>query len=888
VDLADKVRAGLVKRIGKYDIIEELGHGGMGVVYRCTDPAIGREVAIKTLTEGFAEDPSLLARFYDELRITGNLSHPNIVTVYEAGDMNGTPYIVMECVKGRPLDKVLAERGFKPLSDRLRIVEETCRALGYAHQNNVIHRDVKPANIFVLPDGNAKLLDFGIARLEKRDSEHGHTRVGNLIGTIPYMAPERLRNETLDGRSDIFAVGVVLYQLVAGQLPFTGIDTELMQKILQKPAPTMAEIGVECPRELEFVLDRALAKDPADRYSTAEEMAAELSAIISELRQGEVEELLVQAREMVAADQLAQARTVLNQVVTIDNKNAAAKELLAHIQGQFMMRKRELTAQQVRQQAEEAFVSKRYEQCLAVLEGCRELFSAYPDLEALRARAKKEKDKQDRVNELLGLIESARRKGDFKSAILHAEKARKADKTNPRIAQLCNQLTAEAEQAQRQAQAKILLNAARADMNARRFNEAVELLHQVEALDPTHPELALMLADAKNGLEQGRRREVISRLEDEVSQASTMEQLQQVAESIQGAMAEMPTESALFRLSAQVERLVRDQQNRRLVENTLLACKELRPREALDRVRQAQAQVPGEERLMSLEALLLEKIRQQTVDERRAEYLARARESLANQQYGEAVRVLELCDAEGIASSEILTLLDFAHNELRDRERIDQLRSDMAQAQTLIGDSEFDQAIEFLEHALSVREDPALRMLLDQATTGREAQQQRISAALASAANFIQSGKLDESLQFLQKQPRPVQLSPRVQHTLSAIEEERQQAVFRTIGRAYAALDFDLPASDALLRQAQSAVFDPALCVALANPFRERQQAFADGAVAEAVRGARKLVKERNKEGAERLLMTVTDALSFASPQVRGEWETAHRKATSSGLFRMR
>ena len=888
MDLADKVRARLIKRIGKYDIIEELGHGGMGVVYRCMDPAIGREVAIKTLTEGFADDPSLLARFYDELRITGNLSHANIVTVYEAGDMDGTPFIVMECVKGRPLDKILAERDMRPLSDRLHIVEQTCSALGYAHQNNVIHRDVKPANIFVLPDGKAKLLDFGIARLEHRDTEHGHTKVGHLIGTIPYMAPERLRNETLDGRSDIFAVGVVLYQLVTGELPFSGVDTELMEKILTKPHPSMAEMGIDCPQALQYIVDRALAKQASDRYSTAEEMAAELSGVIAELRLGEVEDLLEQARDLVEANQLAQARTVLNQVVTIDGKNAAAKEMLAQIQGQFARQKRELTAQQIRQQAEDAFASKRYDQCMAVLEGGRELFASYPEMAALCDKAQKEKDRQKRINELLAQAEAARRRGDFKSAILHAEKARKTDRTDPKIVQLCNQLAADAEKAQRQAQAKVLLTAARGEMSARRFNEAVELLRQVEDLDPTHPELALMLGDARNGLEQGRRREVVARLEEEVSRALGIQQLQEVAKSIQSAMSEMPTESSLFRLNAEVERRVRDQQDRLQVEETLLACRELRPREALERVRLTQAQVPGDERLMELETLLLEKIRQQTVDERRDEYLARARESLANQQYSDAVRALELCEADGIASSEILTLLDFARHEGREQQRLDRLRSDMAQAKVLIDDSEFDQAIAFLERTLAEYEDQALRIQLEQAVAGRDALQQRISTTLASVANFIQAGKLEEAIQLLRVQSQPVQLSASVQQTMSVIEEELQQSVFRTIGRAYASLRFDLPASDALLRQAQNAVFDPALFAALVGPFRLRQQSFADAAVSEAVRRARTLVKERNKEGAESLLITVTDELAFASPQVRQEWETARRKATESGLFRLR
>ena len=881
----DMPNAGPVTRIGKYEIIEELGHGGMGVVYRGIDNAIGREVAIKTLTEGFADDPTMLGRFYDEVRITGNLNHPSIVTVYEVGDENGTPYIVMECVKGLSLDKILGSRDQMPMADRLRIVEQTCSALGYAHQNNVIHRDVKPANIFVLPDGNAKLLDFGIARLEKRDQEQGHTRVGHLIGTIPYMAPERLRGESLDGRSDIFSAGVVLYQLIAGRLPFTGSDTMLMQKILQDIHPAMSELGIECPPELEGIIDRALAKDPADRYSSAEEMAAEISAIVSELRQGQVQEMIAEARECIEADRLAQARTVLNQVLRIDNKNAPARELLAHIQSQFTQRKRELTAQQVRQQAEDAFASKRYDQCLAVLEGSGELLTSYPELETLRKKAQKEKEKQNRLNELMGQVESARRRGDYKTAIANAEKALKVDKTNPRIVALRNQLTAEAEQAQRQSQARVLLTAARGELTARRYAEAVDLLKQAEAVDPTNPELPLMLDDAKKGQEQSRRQEVIARLEDEVSQAATYEQLQQVAQSIKGALSDMPSESRLFRLNAQVERLVRDHTNRKLVEDTVLAVRDLTPREALERVRRAQAQVPGDERLLSLEVLLSERLRQQSVDERRADYLVQAREFLGNQQYSEAVRVLEFCEGEGIASQEVLALLDFARSEEREHQRVSKLRNDMGHAQSLIDDADFEGAIQFLEGALGQNEDQALRVLLDQAHSGREALDKQIANAVASVANLVQAGKLEEAMHFVDVQPKVISRSRQIQAMLAIVVEEQKQAVFRAIGRAYAALPVDLRASETLLRQAESAASDASLLNAVAETFHARQQSFADAAVNEAANNSRQLVRERNREGAEKLLLSVSAALPFSSEKARLEWENARRKATGSGMF---
>jgi serine/threonine-protein kinase len=885
VDFPDRTQTPGITRIGKYDVIEELGRGGMGVVYRGIDKQIGREVAIKTLTEGFSGDPAMLSRFYDEVRILGRLNHPNIVTVYEVGDDDGTPYIVMERVQGEPLDKLIASGEPMSMPDRLRIVEEVCSALGCAHSNKVIHRDVKPANIFRQPDGKAKLLDFGIARAEKRDSVNSLTRTGHIIGTIPYMSPERLRGETVDGRSDIFAAGVVLYQLVAGQQPFRGTDSVLMQKILHEPHLPLAETGADCPAGLELIIDRALAKAPDDRYSTAEEMAADLATVIADLRQGQVLELMSEAQRLIDAEEFDRAKSVLNQSLKIDSRHAGAREMLGQIQRQLSQRKQAERAQQIRQQAENAISSKRFDQSLEVLEAGREFFESNPELLKLREKAQKEKDRQDRINEYLSHAEAARRKGDYKAAIVSAEKALKADKTNPRIVALHSAISKEAEKAQRQAQAKALLSSARGEIGSRHYNEAIELLKQAEQLDPTNPELPLLLGDASAGLEQARRREAIARLDEEVALASSYEQLQQVALSIEKAMVDMPTEAALFQLKVQVERQLKEHENRRLVEETVQACRDLVPREALELVQQARRRLPGDERLLSLEALLADRIRQQSVEERRAEYLFRAREALGKEKYSDAVRILEFAHAEGIATGELLSLLDFARGEEREHRRLEKLRSDLSRAQSLIADADFDEATAFLEEALHENDDPALRMLLDQASAGNEDLRRQIGATLASAANLVQAGKLDEAVQLLQMQPRPVQRSVRVQGALAAIEDQRYQAVFRTIGRAYAVLGTDLRAGEALIRQAAAASADPAFCASVADSFVSRRRDFADRAVAEVVQKCKTLLREKDREGAERMLMTVSRAIPYASSQVRSEWDRVQKKTSATTLI---
>ncbi len=876
-----------ITHIGKYEIIDVLGRGGMGVVYRGIDKQIGREVAIKTLTQGFSGDDNMLARFYEEGRRTGRLNHPNIVIVYDLGDDNGTPYIVMERVAGQPLDKLIRPGADSELSmaDRLGVMKEVCEALGYAHRNNVIHRDVKPANIFVQPDGTAKLLDFGIARLEKRESDQGLTRTGHLIGTVPYMAPERLRNEPIDGRSDIFAVGVVLFQLVAGQLPFSGADNVLMNKILNDPHPQLSSIRQGLPASLEMIVDRALAKSLDERYPTAEEMATDLSAVIVELRQEEVQELLPEAKRLIEAEEFTRARTVLHQLLKIDSKHAEAKALQIEIQRQLTQRQKEERIQQLRLQVEDAISHNRFDQSLSMLESGLELDAAHPELVKLRERAQREKEKQDKINEFMQQAENARRKGDFKNAIAAAQKALKVDKTNPRIVALSNTLTKEAEQAERHAKAKSMLDSARGEISFRRYNEALELLKQIEEVDPTNPELPLLMGDANSGLEQIKRKEAVTKLEEEVAQAVSYEQLQEVAKSVQAAMVAMPTEAALYRLNTQLERQIKEHENRLLVDQTVQECRNLRPREALELVRKARLRLPGEERLLNLEALLAERFRQQSVEDRRADYLAKARESLEKKQHAEAVRVLELCQAEGIATGEILSLLDFARAEELEHRKQEQLRAQLDQAQALMTDAAYDEAINFLEEALQQADDTALHLLLDQAAAGRDSLRKQIENVLASAVSLVQTGKQDEALEFLKTQPSPVLRSPRVQDSLAALEEERVQALFRTLGRAYSALGSDLPAGEAVMRRAVAASVHTTLFVQMGNAFHARGQAFANRVISGAVENAKNLIRDHNRDGAGQALQEVSGLIEYATAEVKAEWNTAQRKVLQTSMF---
>ena len=262
-----------IAKIGKYEVTAVIGRGGMGVVYKAMDRRMNRLVAIKMVTGAFAENEEQLKRFYREARSTGMLQHPGIVIVHDLGDEEGNPYLVMEYLEGAPLNKLM-DRGVEfTTTEKLDLIMHVCNALHYAHGRGVVHRDIKPANIMVLRDGSVKIVDFGIALI----ADHSLTRTGQVMGTIHYMSPEQIKGQTVDGRTDIFAAGVMLYKFLTGHLPFEGIDTvSTMRIILDEPPPSLRQYLQGVPEELERVLQRALAKDREARYPSAQDFAADL------------------------------------------------------------------------------------------------------------------------------------------------------------------------------------------------------------------------------------------------------------------------------------------------------------------------------------------------------------------------------------------------------------------------------------------------------------------------------------------------------------------------------------------------------------------------------------------------------------------------------------
>jgi serine/threonine protein kinase len=271
------------RRFGRYEILDEIGRGAMGVVYRARDPKINRTVAIKTISlsnQSPEAESEFRERFRREAEAAGRLSHPGIVTIFDVGEDPDTHdlYLVMECVKGKSLDKVLEEKGRLAPDEAVRLATELAEALDCAHGQNVVHRDLKPANILLTEDGHAKIADFGIAKLNLDNlTLHGH-----VWGTPAFMSPEQLNDGPVDGRSDLFSLGVILYMLLTGHRPFQGNSpiTISLRVISHEPVPAIV-FDPDLPPGLDYVLSRTLAKNPAERYQRGMELSLDLQNILA-------------------------------------------------------------------------------------------------------------------------------------------------------------------------------------------------------------------------------------------------------------------------------------------------------------------------------------------------------------------------------------------------------------------------------------------------------------------------------------------------------------------------------------------------------------------------------------------------------------------------------
>jgi serine/threonine protein kinase len=314
-----------MERIGRYEVKGELGRGGFGVVYRAYDPLMRRAVAIKVLS---ATDPGLVARFRAEAGV--NLHHKNIVTVYDFVDSGGESYLVMEFLEGKTLRDAICAAVPLSLLEKVTILYQMAEGLKHAHAQRVIHRDIKPENVIVLPDGLAKILDFGIALFSDRATRY--TATGYMIGSIQYMAPDLINGGDADETTDVYAYGVTAYELLTARNPFAGTNhAHSMNLVLNVEPETLRRLQPACPEALELMVHRAIAKQRARRYSNVHDLLLDLAPIVASLRENWAKTLCTEVSALLGKGDLDGAGSCLKRVLDLDPAHSEAQSLRKEI-----------------------------------------------------------------------------------------------------------------------------------------------------------------------------------------------------------------------------------------------------------------------------------------------------------------------------------------------------------------------------------------------------------------------------------------------------------------------------------------------------------------------------------------------------------------------------
>lgn len=871
-------------KIGKYEVMDVLGRGGMGVVYRARDPRLGRVVAIKMLTEGFAGAPDMLRRFYEEANRHAALHHNNIVIVFDAGDQDSEPYIVMEFVEGEALDKTIKERKQIRPEIALSIVEQVCLALAYAHRMGVIHRDVKPANVIVQRNGTVKLLDFGIARDETR-VDQTLTSTGTLVGTPPYMAPERFLGARIDGRSDIFSAGVLLYQMVTGRLPFDADYPAVIEQILHFEPPPPSELVAECPTAVDAIVARALAKSSMERYGNADDMAMDLHDIAEATARARVAELMVEAEQHVNECEFHAARTALANLIRLDGQHAAGKRLLSVVEQRLSEQEREREVQELTRLSQQASSERDWERALTF---CAEALGLSPSntaLIALRQSIIDGKQTQERVAQLLQESANAREMGELTRAQTHAASAQRLDPHNSQIMALCKVLEHEILEKRHREELRLVLAAAKEHLAAREFEKASVFLGNAESISPDNADVLRLRDQLALALTEDRRKAAVRRLEEKAAVTTTVEKLRTVSADLANALKDFPNDPSLLRIRLNLEPRIKQLEDEQFVREVCRNSTALPPEEALAHIREALDRVPGNEQLFSLESALTERVTRQTRERQLAQRLKEATRAIDSHLYVEAVKILERCRADGFSSYEVDGLLELARAEGSKRASQEVLERTYSQAKRLIDQEDYESAVQLLRKSLRQVDEPVLRRQLEEAAQKQLATQQRADVALERSGNLIRMELFVEAVLLLEEQSAAVKRLPRVEQAMSRARKlQEEEAHFSNMtGRCYAQIGSVQgiePIKETL--KIPSTADCPSSHEVMKKQLRQHCEGIYGEKASLAIAAARKFLIQDDSQGAEEILQETMQWLELAPPQSREELRVLQMEAAAA------
>jgi eukaryotic-like serine/threonine-protein kinase len=719
--------------LGKYEILSELGHGAMGIVYRARDPIINRLVAIKTITASLATDPHLRERFYREAQSAGNLQHPNIVTIHDLGEHDQVPYIAMELIEGESLEDLIGRRPAIPLSLKLVYATQACRAFDYAHKRGIVHRDIKPANVMLTKEGVVKVVDFGIARVV----ETSKTKTGVLIGTFAYMSPEQFDGDHADERSDIWSLGVLFYELLSYQRPFVGeTPAKLMRSITDHHPKPLTEVLADCPLEIADIVSKCLQKSPENRCQSMEELLLDLEPVSKRLQQRAVSELTEQCRRHVENNEFSDARDLLRHALQIDPDNQTVRSMFESVSAELKRILVRPKALQFVEKGRALLEQGRPQDAKVAAENALHLDSSFEPARELQRVVREELNRAQLVK---GWVEAAKQhlaEGLPEEAGVLLVRARQMEPNNAEVAALQEQAEKEREERQRQLRLIERLQQARTLWTQEDYRLCIQVLVDLQKEFPAAEEILRLLEtvrddqmdqrthallDTQKLIEACHFKEcfsLLAKLEEqfpgdtEVSsllrhahEAQTTYRRHQELTEAKAAIIAGEYEQAMSRLSnlqkefpddADISALLddaREQQSDRRKQQGITRARELvaarRYAESADLLMRLREECPGDSQIIKL----LEAVGADQLAQRKRDGLAEARRLIANRYYDEASALLAGLQADFPAETAIVKLLDTARGDKAEQHK----QKELTEARAHLASKSFAEALTLLD-----------------------------------------------------------------------------------------------------------------------------------------------------------------------------------------------
>jgi eukaryotic-like serine/threonine-protein kinase len=742
-------------KLGKYVIKSQLGKGGMGVVYLAEDKRLGRPVALKMMSPSLADDPELLERFYREAQSAGQLRHPNIVTIYDIDEADGIPFIAMEFLEGESLESIIKSGKDVPILKKVDIITQTCRGLHYAHEHGIVHRDVKPANIVVLKDGTVKIVDFGIARVAGGTK----TRTGVVMGTPMYMSPEQVLGHSVDGRSDIFSAGVILYELLTHHNPFGGGDfTTILFRIVDAKPESLSLILPNCPPLLDTALTKALAKDREERYQTAQDFAFDLQQVGDYLRKHMVTLYVEQGVRSIDEGNLTLAKESLQRVLEIDSNHNVARSLLAKVQEQIYSRKRTQKVEQSILQAKEAMQSEEYEEAILVLDEILRLEPSHEEARQCKQVAVEERDRLRKIHRYMEAAEKLMADDDLQGAKSQLEMVLALDPAHSAAQAMFASVTHEIDDRDLLRRVRQYTESAKTHLAEKNYPKALELLQAAQQLDPVNIDVESLLRLVRSGQEKEERRKLLDQRLAEIQEALNRDQFEGALRLAESALQEFPNHGQVLKLHAQAVRQVESQRKRRYVEEHIQAARTFLENNkysaALAVLERALETVPQDARLTSYLKTVREAQTAAENEKVRHDAILEANELIRIKDFDGATNIIERAIARAGQSAELDEVLQIAREREEEHQKQGRIQSILNRAHVFQEEEDYAQAYDLLERSQadlpSAEIDEALNAVRSQWERFERERGERVSRA----CELLQEGDPQKAVALLETSPR--------------------------------------------------------------------------------------------------------------------------------------